>query len=63
MTIYNIFSEIQTGKKFKTPSKITYQKISSIEAKPVLKADGKTIIANGEVTSAFNKSKIQLELV
>jgi len=63
MATYKIFSEIQTGKKFKTPSKITYQKMSSIEAKPVLKADGVTVIANGEVTSAFNKSKIQLEVI
>jgi len=61
-TNYKLFDEIQIGKKFKTLSNITYQKMSATEAKPILTSDNQTI-TNGLITPAFYKSKIRLEEV
>lgn len=51
------FNEIQIGKKFTNPANITYQKINTTEAKPVLDAKG-VVIANGRVSSAFYNTKM-----
>lgn len=61
MATFVTFDNIQIGKKFRTPSKIIYQKVSIKEAKPILTADGQTI-ANGRVSAAFYQTKFQLEL-
>jgi len=57
-----VFDDIQIGKKFKTGSDITYQKISTKKAKPILDSSNKAI-ANGRESSAFYESKIKLVLV
>ena len=57
-----VFDDIQIGKRFKTGSDITYQKISIKKAKPILDSSGNTI-ANGRESSAFYNSKIKLSLI
>ena len=57
-----IFNDIQIGKKFKTTSNITYQKISTKQAKPILDSS-KVTIANGRVTTGFYNSKNKLLIV
>ena len=56
------FNEIQTGRKFKTTANITYQKVSTKEAKPILDASNEAI-QNGRVSTLFYNSKFQLEIV
>lgn len=53
------FDNIQIGKKFKTNSNITYQKISTKKAKPILKSDGTETSPQLE-TTAFYNTKIKL---
>jgi hypothetical protein len=57
-----VFNDIPIGKRFKTGADVTYQKISTKQAKPILDATGATI-ANGRVSTAFYNSKIRLVLV
>lgn len=56
---YTTFDQIQTGKKFKVPSGVTYQKISTTVSKPIKKADG-TLVDNGRVTTLFYNSTIKI---
>ena len=56
------FNEIPSGRKFKVPTGITYQKISTQQAKPVKQVDG-VAISNGLITTAFYNSKLQMTVV
>jgi len=62
MSEYIIFDNLPIGRKFKTISKITYVKNSSVLAKPILSEKG-IKIDNGKITSMFYKSNIQLEQI
>jgi len=53
------FNNLQIGKKFKMPSGVVYQKISTDQSKPIKKPDG-TAVANGLVTTMFYNSKYQI---
>jgi len=59
---YVLFNDISIGRKFQPPSKITYQKISTEKAIPLLTAD-KKVITNKKESSLFANSKIQLVIV
>lgn len=56
------FNDIQVGKKFKTSANITYQKISTKNAKPIIDS-AKKPINNGRETTAFYNNKLMLEIV
>jgi hypothetical protein len=56
------FNEIPSGRKFKVPSGVTYQKIDSQKAKAVQKVDG-TVVANGLITTSFYNSKMMMTIV
>ena len=57
-----MFNDIPSGRKFKVPTGITYQKIDSKTAKPVQKIDG-TAVANGLTTTVFYNSKMKMTIV
>lgn len=56
------FNEIPSGRKFRVPTGIVYQKISTRQAKPVQQVDG-TVIKNGLVTTSFYNSKLQMTVI
>lgn len=56
------FSEISIGRKFITPTGVTYKKIDRIYAVPIIDANGEEIV-NGATTLSFQKTKIVMELV
>ena len=59
MSTTAVFNDIQIGKSFKTPTQITYQKVSSTQAKPIKDVKGNPI-ANGLVSSVFYNSNMVL---
>jgi hypothetical protein len=57
METRKIFNEILTGRKFKAPGGVIYQKTNLKLAKAIQKVDG-TNITDGLSTSVFYNSKI-----
>jgi hypothetical protein len=62
MATYSTFNNLAIGTKFKTPAGITYQKTSTTEFKPLFDKQGNNI-DEGQVSSAFYNTQIQLEIV
>ena len=62
MAQYEVFNNIQIGKKFRTSALITYQKVSTKESKPILNSKN-VAIANGQASSTFYNSRILLEVL